>query len=149
MNLALFENELPSWIKSILDLWPIGVAVVGVIVIVIAWRYLEKAGIDKANEKAVNALKELVAARDQELADRDEHIERLETDCTAKQAAFVALESEYKAIAGIVLAELMIWVGRYDEHRAALAAKDSEIRVLKMQLDAMERQAFDLHTSKP
>jgi chromosome segregation ATPase len=151
MLAELLQTE--TWTKTLLDFWPIIATVAGVIFGIIGfalgWRWIEKAGIDKANEKAVNALKELLAARDAEIADGDAEIERLTNDCKDKQSAFLELESEYKAIAGIVLGELLIWASRYDEYRAEMAAKDSKIRILTLQIEAMERIQADLHISKP
>jgi seryl-tRNA(Sec) selenium transferase len=153
MIFYFLQTDAVPWYKTILDFWPvIAWLVAGVAAIagaVWAFRRYEKAGIDKTNEKAVNALKEYSAALEQQIKERDAEIEQLNIDCEDKQSEFLELESEYKAVAGIVLSELLTFAGRYDEHRATLAEKESQIRVLKLQILAMEQRDADLHTSKP
>lgn len=137
-------STLPDWMQKILDLWPVWSVIAAIVAGVFAWRSFEKAGIHKTNAANITALEGLIDTRDKEIAE-------LTAENSELTAAKDVLESEYKALAGVVLSDLLVWVADYTKHKAELLQKESEIRILKTRIEIMEdreAESAEIHKSR-
>lgn len=147
MLILLFQDSgiLSPYIQAALTLWPVWVVIVGIFGAIAGWRIFEKTGIHKTNAARIEALSGLVETRDQELDDVTAELREL-------REQFDVIESEYKALAGIKIAELIQFAGNYETHRADLETKESRIRILEARLHILELREIEnleIHKSKP
>lgn len=143
--LLLQESGILSpYIQAALTLWPVWIVVVGIFAAIAGYRIFEKTGIHKTNTARIEALSGLVETRDQELTDANDELADLRNQLDA-------IESEYKAVAGIKIAELIQFAGNYEQHRADLETKESRIRILEARLHILELREIEnleIHKSK-
>jgi predicted RNase H-like nuclease (RuvC/YqgF family) len=136
------ETARPEWLDHIIAIWPILAAIGGGVAaiagLILGVRWYEKSGIKQTNQETITALNLLIAARDQEIDDRDETIEQLSAELATLQENHETLKSEYQSVAGIVIAELLEFVANMENYYSKLDGKDSEIRILKRRIDNLE-----------
>lgn len=156
-TVLLFQDPgiLSPYLQAAITLWPVWVVVAVGVGAIVKFRYWEKAGISDTNEKNIEGLRKLLETRDTELEDAADRFNGLRQDATAKLSEMTnerdTLQVEYRALAGVVVSELIHWAGRYDEHQAELIAKDSEIRILNARLEIMikrEAENAEIHKSQ-
>lgn len=146
MLVLLFQDSglLSPYIQAALTLWPVWVVIVGVFAALAGFRIFEKTGIHKTNTARIEALQGLLETRADELAEANSELDEL-------RESFGVLESEYKAVAGIKITELIQFVANFDRHRAELETLESRNRILEARLEIMERREaenLEIHKSK-
>lgn len=157
----LFQDSgiLSPYVNAAVTLWPvwigIGAAVAAAIYAVLRFRVFEKSGIHETNQANIIALEALLETRNLELADAEKALglanNSARTEFEKIERERDILQSEYKAIAGLVISELLHWAGRYEFHQAEVLTKDSEIRILKTRIELMEQreaEAAEIHKSQ-
>lgn len=145
MILLFAESGILSpYIEAALTLWPVWAAIAAAAFVLWKFRIFEKRGIHETNQANIESLEKLLATRDKELAQLNSAFALLtkesETTCDELTKENETLKAEYKALAGLNISELLHWAGRFEFHLAEVAAKDSEIRILKTRIDIMERR---------
>ncbi len=143
--ILLFQETgiLSPYLNAALTLWPVWVAIAVGVAAILKFRVWEKAGISTTNQANIESLDKLLATRDKELAQANATIAEAESSCSELTKENETLKAEYKTIAGLVISELLHWAGRYEFHLAEVAAKDSEIRILRSRIDIMERREIE------
>lgn len=138
--IIFFQNPQPilsPYIEAAILLWPVWVAFVAGLGIVFAYRLYEKSGLRQTNEATIDGLEGLLDTRDKQIAEKDLELVSLHKE-------HETLKAEYKTIAGLVLADLVIWAGHYERHQAELAAKDSQLRIAHERILIMEKREAEL-----
>lgn len=157
MKAILFLSQIADdagrfgWFLWLVDHWQtfaaIATAAAGIAGVVWYVRKLEKANLFKTNKETIEGLEKLIATREKQVNDlqsdvqeRDETISELTDELDELRENFDILETEYKSIVGIRIAELLAWAGNMENWRAADAEKESQIRILKGRIEIMEKR---------
>ena len=138
------KSILSPYIEAAILLWPVWTVLAILLAAIYGYRLYEKTGLRQTNEATIDGLEGLLETTDKRLAAKEDELAALKKE-------YDAVAAEYKTLAGLVLADLLIWAGNYERHRAELASKDSQLRIANERILIMERreaELLDIHKSQ-
>lgn len=138
------KSILSPYIEAAILLWPVWTVIVLGLAALYGYRLYEKTGLRHTNEATIDGLEGLLETRDRQLAAK-------QAECESVTRELETLKAEYKTIAGLVLADLVIWAGRYEFHLAELAATQSQLRIANERIAIMEKreaESLEIHKSQ-
>lgn len=136
--------ELPGWLKDVLELWPIFIAIgamAAAAILGLIWLFAgSKKEIHNTHSENVKALKELLGTRDLELAEARECLKEGREEREALEGQNATLASELRVVSSIVVEDVILWAGRQTEHAAELNDAKTQNKLLKMENELLEKR---------